>query len=103
LSAAVEWYLGNYRPPALEVALLSGQATYLESKIGFVEPRHLAEVRRQLAAFASAFPGRSIHTFKRPKIHAYLSSRKDWSPKTWNNVRGILYSFFDYAVNPDRG
>ena len=103
LSAAVEWYLCNYRPPAIDKALSSGQVEYLKSKLGLVEPRHLAELRRQLSAFANGFPSRCIHTFKRPEIQAYLEANKGWSPKTWNNVRGILHSFFDYAANPERG
>jgi integrase len=103
LSAAIEWYLCNYRPPAIELAFSVGQVEYLKSKLGLVEPRHLAELRRQLSAFASAFPSRSIHTFKRPEIQTYLEANKEWSPKTWNNVRGILHSFFNYAANPERG
>lgn len=103
LAAAIEWYLINYRPPAIEMALSSGQAEYLKSKLGLVEPRHLAEVRRQLAAFTQTFPARYIHSFKRSEIQAYLEARKDWGPKTWNNVRGILHSFFDFAANPERG
>jgi hypothetical protein len=103
LSAAVEWYLTNYRPPAIEMALSSGQTEFLKSKLGFVESRHLAEVRRQLSAFTNMFPGRNIHSFKRPEFHAYLEANKEWGPKTWNNVRGILHSFFDYAANPERG
>jgi integrase len=103
LAAAIEWYLSNYRPPAIEMALSSGQAEYLKSKLGLVEPRHLAEVRRQLAAFTNAFPARNIYSFKRAEIQAYLEARKDWGPKTWNNVRGILHSFFDFAANPERG
>jgi len=103
LSAAVEWYLGNYRPPSIEKGFSDGHAEYLKSKLGLVEPRHLAEVRRQLAAFATAFPPRSIHAFRRSEIQAYLEAKKDWSPKTWNNVRGILHSFFEYASDSDRG
>jgi len=103
LTAAVEWYIGNYRPPLIEMDLSCGQAGYLASKIGMVDPRHLAEIRRQLTAFSGAFPTRSIHTLKRPEIQTYLEAKKEWSSKTWNNVRGILHSFFEYSVNPERG
>lgn len=103
LSAVVEWYLSNYRPPSVEMAFPCGQAEFLRSKLGLVEPRHLAETRRQLSAFANAFPGRCIHTFKRREIQSYLETRREWSPKTWNNVRGILHSFFEFSANPERG
>lgn len=90
LSAAVEWDLCNYRPPAIQMDLSSAQTEFLKSKLGLVKPRHLAEIRRQLSAFTNAFPGRSAHTLKRPEIRAYLEIREDWGPKTWNNVRGSL-------------
>jgi hypothetical protein len=102
LTSAVEWYLANYRPPANEMNLSSGQAEFVRSKLGLVKPRHQAEIRRQLAAFTASHPGRAIHSIKRAEVQGYLQSRKDWGPKSWNNVRGILHSFFDYAIDPDR-
>lgn len=101
LTLAVDWFLDTYRPPLAEKPLADAVADFVASRIGKGEEVHRDNVENKLEAFARAFPARSVHSFETPHVVAYLQGQ-GWGPKSQNNVRGILHSFFEYCAEDSR-
>lgn len=101
LSSAVEWYLANYRPPIEEMALPAAIERFLTDKQPHVGARVYREYRRELGRLQRAFPGLNVHEFSAETIHAHLTGF-GLGKKGWNNLRGYLHAFFEWAMRRPR-
>lgn len=101
LTAAIEWYLTTYRPPAVAMTIPEADTAFRASKERHVSPLVIRDYKRVLKGLASAFPNRLVGDLTRADIQAYLE-RMNLGPKAWNNHRGMLNHFFAYCVDDDR-
>jgi hypothetical protein len=54
------------------------------------------DYRMLLAALQNFFPKRHVHTVTTEELEAFMATRGK-ARKTWNNVRGLLHTFFEYC------
>lgn len=101
MTLAVDWFLETYRPPSVEKLLTDAVPEFVASRVGKGEEVHRDNVEAKLKAFTRTFPTRFVHSFETPEILSYLQGQ-GWGPKSQNNVRGILHSFFDYCADDAR-
>lgn len=101
LVEAIDWYLANYRPPAVPKSLAEAKASYLGYKRPHVEPVHLADVERKISLLCAWFPGAQVHDVGSDTLEAKMAERH-WAPKTWNNVRACFLDFFKFAMADPR-
>lgn len=101
LSGVVEWYLANYRPPVLRQALPAAVAAYLAAKRPIVSAVHLEDVQRKLKLLQEWFPATEVGAILGAELEARMHKR-DWAPKTWNNVRGCFHDFFAFCAMDSR-
>ncbi len=101
LSFAVDWFLGNYRPPLVAKDLSAAVVAFREDRTPRVSFYVARDYKRELAALEAAFPGRHVHDVTTEDLHAYLTARR-LGPKAWNNTRGTLHAFFAWCRNAPR-
>ena len=102
LTLAVDWFLKNYRPPAVEKPFGEAVTAFIAQHSGGVVQRHNDEARRQLERLRDYVTAtRAVHAVDAALVLAYMSAQA-WSDKTWNNVRGIFGSFFTYCQHDAR-
>ena len=101
LTLAVDWFMENYRPPCAEKLLSEAVTEFVASRIGHGEAVHRDDVECKLKAFSRAFPNRRVHEVGTADVLHYLQ-KSGWAPKTRNNVRGILHTFFSYCADDAR-
>lgn len=101
LAEAVDWYLVNYRPPAVPKLLTEAKTAYLAFKKPHVEAVHLEDVERKLDMLSGWFPASQVHDVKSDTLEAKMVER-GWANKTWNNVRACLLDFFNYTMAEPR-
>lgn len=95
---AVLAFLASRRKSAEIVASV---ARFMDWKVASAgeETRHLGNVRRDLAAMAKSFAGRSIVDISPDDLRAWWSQRvAGRADKTRNEVRGNLVAFWNWAV-----
>ncbi len=101
LSFYLDYALANYRPPEREITVEKATATYLATKQqeharGLLSPCQLNRIRIRLKDLDAAFTGRVLSTLSRDALAAHCQ-RGNICPKTFNNRRGILFTFFKFA------
>jgi len=105
LSFYLDYALANYRPPEREIKVQEATAAYLATKKqeherGMLSECQLKDIRLRLEDLVEAFPGRVLSTLSRDALAAHCL-RGNPKPKTFNNRRGILFTFFKYAFCQD--
>lgn len=105
LSFYLDYALANYRPPEREIKVHEATTAYLASKQleherGMLSECQLKDIRLRLEDLDEAFPGRVLSTLSRDALAAHCQ-RGNPKPKTFNNRRGILFTFFKYAFCQD--
>lgn len=105
LSFYLDYALANYRPPEREITVEKATAAYLATKKqeherGMLSECQLKDIRLRLEDLDDAFPGRVLSSLSREAL-AQHCQRGNPKPKTFNNRRGILFTFFKFAFCQD--
>ena len=107
----LDYALTNYRAPERENTLEAAVAAYFGTKQkehdnGMLSPCQLKDIRVRLDELKKCFPGKSMAELSRDVLATHCH-RGNPKPKTFNNRRGILFTFFKFsffqdwvAVNP---
>ncbi len=105
LAFYLDYALANYRAPEREITVDAAVTAYLASKKkeeaqGMLSTCQLKDIRIRLENLVSAFPGQPLSTLSREALaaHCQLGNPK---PKTFNNRRGVLFTFFKFAFCQD--
>ncbi len=101
LTLAVDWFLENYRPPCAEKPLSEAVTDFVTSRAEQGEAVHRDDVECKLKAFGRKFPNQRVHEIGTADVLQYLT-RSGWAPKTQNNIRGILHTFFSFCADDAR-
>lgn len=101
LLGAVDWYLANYRAPVVSQELPPAVAAYVAAKRPLVSEVHLDDVKRKLKLLQEWFPASEVGAILGPELEARMQKR-NWAPKTWNNVRGCFHDFFAFCAGDSR-
>ena len=105
LSFYLDYALANYRPPEREITVEKATAAYLATKKqeherGMLSECQLKDIRLRLEDLDDAFPGRVLSSLSREALATHCQ-RGNPKPKTFNNRRGILFTFFKFAFCQD--
>ena len=105
LSFYLEYALTNYRAPEREITVEASTAAYLatkqlEHKRGLLSACQLKDIRIRLVALQHAFKGKSLASLSREALATHCH-RGNPKPKTFNNRRGILFTFFKFSFCQD--
>jgi integrase len=105
LMVYLDYALANYREPEREVPLAVAVAEYVATKQKDLERtllsiRQFRSIKNELDLFKNRFPDALVSEFSPLQLVAYLE-RGEASLKTYNNRRGILSTFFKFAVQRD--
>jgi len=103
LSFYVDFALANYREPEQQKPLSDAVAEYVAAKEHEFEQDHiprpqLARIRWDLRKLQGHFLGRVVAELTVPGLVAFLEIGRP-SMKTYNNRRGILSTFFKFALH----
>jgi integrase len=101
LSGAVEWYLVNYRPPSIEMALEAAAMAFTADRKGNVSAAVAEDYGKVLGLLMRTFPGRAMHTIKTDELEALMKTRGQ-AKKSWNNLRCYLHAFFEFCAHDAR-
>lgn len=96
ISEAVEWYLANYRPPAVAKPLDEAVAAFLADRKSKVEPNYLGQLARALKHLQNWFPKSHVHEISGAAIAEKMTAH-NWGPKMWNNELSAYRAFFDFC------
>ncbi len=101
----LDYALANYRAPEHEITVEAAVAAYLVTKKqdharGMLSECQLKDIRVRLECFIQSFPGKSLSLLSREALAAHCQ-RGNPKPKTFNNRRGILFTFFKFAFCHD--
>ncbi|MCX6936349.1 MAG: PD-(D/E)XK motif protein [Verrucomicrobia bacterium] len=100
-----EYALANYRAPEREITVETAATTYLATKQtaygrGLVSGCQLKDIRIRLVTLKKAFPGKVLSQLTREALAAHCQQGNP-KPKTFNNRRGVLFTFFKFAFYQD--
>jgi hypothetical protein len=98
----VEFGLANYRPPEREKPLADAIKEYREARQRdyertLISPRMVLVIKYELTTFQKKFPKALVSHFTPEVLTPYLERGKP-SLKTQNNRRGVLSTFFKFAM-----
>jgi len=105
LSFYLDYGLTNYRSPDREISITDAAAAYLATKQeehdrDLLSACQLKDIRLQLEMLKKHFPNQTLSQLSRDGL-ALHCQRGNASPKTFNNRRGILFTFFKFAFFKD--
>ena len=105
LSFYLDYALANYRAPEREISVGDAAASYLASKRqeharGLLSACQLKDIRLQLETLKKHFPNKTLSQLSRESL-AIHCQRGNASPKTFNNRRGVLFTFFKFSFFKD--
>jgi integrase len=105
LTAYLDYALANYREPERDVPLGAAVDEYVATKHKEHEQTLLSErqfrsIKYELVIFKGRFPTAMVSQFSPASLLPYLE-RGTPSLKTYNNRRGLLSTFFNYAFRKD--
>ncbi|MGH7996481.1 MAG: hypothetical protein ACREFX_09035 [Opitutaceae bacterium] len=105
LSAYLDFALANYREPARDAPLATALDEYVATKRkeheqALLSERQLRSIKYELATFKSRFSSMTTAQFTPTSLIPYLE-RGAPSLKTYNNRRGVLSTFFNFAYRKD--
>ena len=105
LSFYLDYALANYRAPEREISVGDAAAAYLASKRqeharGLLSACQLKDIRLQLETLKKHFPNKTLSQLSRESL-AIHCQRGNASPKTFNNRRGVLFTFFKFSFFKD--
>jgi len=86
LSAVVDWFLANYRPPLDSVPVESAAAEFMRDREGEVSVHVVVDYRKVMKLLLRRFPTRSLDTISTAELENLMGA---WGPsnKSWNNLR----------------
>ena len=101
----LDYALANYRAPEREITVETAVTAYLASKKkeqaqGMLSTCQLKDIRIRLENLVDAFPDKPLSSLTRDALAAHCQ-RGNPKPKTFNNRRGILFTFFKFAFCKD--
>jgi integrase len=105
LSFYLDFALANYRAPDREQSLADAVTTYLafkqrEHDQKLLSISQLDHIRRHLGVLKKRFPAVLVSQLTTQQLTAHCQ-RGNAGPKTINNRRGILHTFFKFAFQKD--
>jgi integrase len=105
LTGYLNYALANYREPARDVPLATAADEYLATKRKehertLLSERQLLSIKYELETFKTRFPAAMLTQFSAASLITYLE-RGTPSLKTYNNRRGVLSTFFNFAFRKD--
>jgi integrase len=105
LTFYVDYARQNYREPEQQTALDVAVGAYLaikgkECERTLLSPRQLRSIRNELQVLKRHFPSGPVSRFTTEQLTTYLERGKP-SLKTYNNRRGLLSTFFKFALQKD--
>ncbi|MCS6245811.1 MAG: site-specific integrase [Opitutus sp.] len=105
LSFYLEFALATYRAPDREHPLAEAVATYIVSKErehshNLLSISQLDHIRRQLKVLIAAFPRCLVSQLTTRQLAEHCQ-RGNAKPKSFNNRRGILHTFFKFSFQHD--
>ncbi|MDP3069834.1 MAG: hypothetical protein Q8N18_06065 [Opitutaceae bacterium] len=101
LSTAVEWFLANYRPPAVEMGVEAAAEAFLANRSGNISAAVAVDYGKVLALLCRTFAGRAMHTIETAEIEAMMATRGQ-AKKSWNNLRTYLHAIFEFCAHDRR-
>jgi len=105
LAGYLDYALANYRPPVADVLLADAAAEFITLKQAACNRRLISELQVraitwELGTLKKWFPSHKLAQFSVAVLVPYLE-RNSPSLKTYNNRRGVLLSFFKFALQKD--
>jgi integrase len=105
LAEYLDYALANYREAAREVPLAVAVDEYVATKSKeheqtLLSERQLRSIKYELETFKTRFPASMLAQFSPASLIAYFE-RGAPSLKTYNNRRGLLSTFFNFAFRKD--
>ena len=101
LSQAVDWYLATYRPPTAPMGLEEAVLAFQADRLPHISKPYAREYKRELRWLCAAFSGLDVHAVKPAELRARMEARQ-LAKKGWNNLRGLLHAFFEFARTEPR-
>lgn len=101
---AVDHFIRTYRPVSVRILLKDGIKRFLEQKrVEGIRARSVKQLKSVLDLFAAKFgESKYVDEVTTEACATFLGSRGT-SAKTWNNYRGDLHNFFEYARSKAAG
>lgn len=101
---SAQYFVQHFWIPISDHTILTATVLYSKAKADAgVRPSQLNTIAGLLKRFGKAFPNLKLHEFTRAKVQDWLETNLgDRSPKTWNNIRGDLGSFFTWCASEPR-
>lgn len=105
LTFYLDYGLANYRAPECDITVNVAVSAYLAAKQkecerGMLSACQLKDIRVRLDGLTVSFPDRLLSQISQEDLSAHCQ-RGNPKPKTFNNRRGILFTFFKYAFCQD--
>lgn len=98
LREAIDYFLGNYKEPTSSFTISDVLDEFLDAKrAAGVRERSIKQLKSTLTQFTKAVPKQLLHEISIADLEDYIKS-KSWSPKTQNNFRADLHSFFEWCI-----
>ena len=103
LSFAVDWFLGNYREATTTLPVSALKDAFLADRAARGNrPVTLKGYRQAMTDLANAMGAKPLPEITTDDILAYLEKKKHSRPKSWNNDRADLNTFFAWAMKAPR-
>lgn len=105
LSFYLDYAVTNYRAAEREISIEDAAAAYLatrqqEHARGLLSACQLKDIRLQLEMLKTHFPNKTLSQLSRESLAAHCQ-RGNAGPKTFNNRRGVLFTFFKFSFFKD--
>ena len=105
LAFYLDYALANYRAPEREITVDTAVTAYLATKNkeheqGMLSVTQLKDIRIRLENLVDAFSGKPLSSLTRDALAAHCQQGNP-KPKTFNNRRGVLCTFFKYGFFQD--
>lgn len=101
LSSAIEWFLANYRPALVSIPIEAAAAEFMRDRESEVSLPVVVDYRKVMGHLLKTFPQRPVDTITTADLEALMESHGH-APKTWNNHRIYLHSFFEFCADSKR-
>lgn len=100
---AVRFFIERYWIPVSDHTVATAAELYLKVKTTEVSSSQLRSVKGLLKRLSKDFPVQKLHEITPDVFHKWFETTfGDLKPKSWNNARGDLGTFFSWCMNKPR-
>lgn len=103
LSFAVNWFLANYRDSITTLPVSAVKDDWLAACQGRgIEAVTLRDYRQNINRFAAAMGEKAVSEITPDDVIRFLTNRGTTRPKSWNNDRADINTFFNWCIKAPR-